>query len=172
MLGVALAHVLGLDEGAAAIEVQLVAELVVKAPCAGPAPELQQGCVEVEIRGIVGCGLGGAPSGVHPPHQGTQRGELRGRAGFRQARAGQPRDGGADVVDLKRFLGADLAHIGALVAYCDDKAAALEPAHRFAHRPAGDAEPGGERGLVQALPGGEAAGQDHSLDLLRDEGGE
>ena len=172
MLRVTLAHVLGLDQGAAAIKMQLVAEFGIEASRARAAAELQQRRVEIEVPGVVGGGLIGAPGRFHALHQGAQRGKLRGRANLRQPRAGEARDGGADVVDLERFLGAHLPDIAALVAHGDHQAAAFQAPHRLSHRTAGDAKACGKRRFVQAFPGGKAAGEDHPLDLLRDEGGE
>ena len=64
------------------------------------------------------------------------------------------------------FLDGDLAHEHAAVLLQPDEPRFLQGAERFAHGASRNAEPVGDRRLVQLAAGGKVAGEDHPLELL------
>ena len=111
------------------------------------------GIMEVEVQLVIGVLVGRARS--HRPSR-ARDGELSllFSVSIRAARAaGEAEHHGPNVVDLHRLLHVDLAHEHAVID--DDVDQPARSSARVASRigPAADAEPGGERLLVQALAG-------------------
>ncbi len=146
-------------------QIKLVAERLVDAgrpriPGGAEQRRVERAVARIVFRRIV------PPRRRHAPHQGAQGCEIRPCDPAGELRASLPGECCADAVDVDRLRLADRAHVGTLVDDGDEEAGALEAADRLAHRAPADPQPGGERHLVQPLPGRHLAREDHALDLI------
>ncbi len=172
VLGVGLDHAAGGDEGAAAVEVQLLDEAGVLLFQAAVAGGVDDGGVEGEVGGVVGVEVAGGDGGLHGGDHGFEGGDEFGGGDGGDDPAGHGEEGGAEVVDLGCGLVVDVADEDAAVGDADDEAVALDGAEGFADGAAADAEAGGELGFIEAGALGDGAVDDEAGDLVRDEGGE
>jgi len=128
--------------------------------------------VKFEIEREIGIRAARASDGVHTPDDFTQPRECRGLDALRGEPADQAVERGAHLVDLVRFVERDLADEHAAVLFGAHEAGLLERAECFAHRSARDAQHIGDRFLVELGSGDKVAGDDHPLELVRDECGQ
>ena len=134
------------------------------------AGELDHSVMKRDIGREIGLDVALGGSAFHPVDARGELAYLLGGRRLREPPADEIIEHGAQLVDVVGFLDWNLADEHAAILLEADEARLFQRTESFPHRPARDAQPLGNRCLVQLAAGGKLARQNDALELLLHQG--